>query len=152
MDSSVAVDLPDLKAQLDAWRGSHRKRARIPDHFYKHAVSLLDRYCRVRHLPANSSASSFAQETCCSDTRRSADIRRAATIAILTTQYLRPCAVPCSRGRLARPPALRACRRLALDAASAHARPGSTRSPLPELSSFLSHDPTPATTPDHAGL
>ncbi len=44
MDSSVAVDLPDLKAQLDAWRGSHRKRARIPDHFYKHAVSLLDRY------------------------------------------------------------------------------------------------------------
>ncbi len=44
MDSSVAVDLPDLSAQLDAWRQSHRKRARIPDHFYKSAVSLLDRY------------------------------------------------------------------------------------------------------------
>ncbi len=44
MDSSVAVDLPDLSAQLDAWRQSHRKRARIPDHFYKTAVSLLDRY------------------------------------------------------------------------------------------------------------
>ena len=44
MDSSVPVDLPDLKTQLDAWRGSHRKRARIPDHFYKTAVSLLDRY------------------------------------------------------------------------------------------------------------
>ncbi len=44
MDSSVAIDLPDLTAQLDAWRGSHRKRARIPDHFYKTAVSLLDRY------------------------------------------------------------------------------------------------------------
>ncbi len=44
MDSSVVVDLPGLKAQLDAWRGSHRKRARIPDHFYKTAVSLLDRY------------------------------------------------------------------------------------------------------------
>jgi hypothetical protein len=44
MDSSVAVDLPDLTAQLDAWRQSHRKRARIPDHFYKTAVALLDRY------------------------------------------------------------------------------------------------------------
>ncbi len=44
MDSSVAVDLSDLSAQLDAWRQSHRKRARIPDHFYKSAVSLLDRY------------------------------------------------------------------------------------------------------------
>jgi len=44
MDLSVAVDLPDLKAQLDAWRQSHRKRARIPDHFYKTAVALLDRY------------------------------------------------------------------------------------------------------------
>ncbi len=55
MDSSVAVDLPDLKAQLDAWRQSHRKRARIPDHFYKIAVALLDRYsvaaiCRETRL------------------------------------------------------------------------------------------------------
>ncbi len=44
MDASVPVDLADLKTQLDAWRGSHRKRARIPNHFYKNAVSLLDRY------------------------------------------------------------------------------------------------------------
>ena len=44
MNSSVPVDLPDLKTQLDLWRGSHRKRARIPDHFYKNAVALLDRY------------------------------------------------------------------------------------------------------------
>jgi len=44
MDSFVAVDLPDLKGQLDAWRASHRQRARIPDHFYKSAVALLDRY------------------------------------------------------------------------------------------------------------
>ncbi|MDQ3255349.1 MAG: hypothetical protein M3R15_15865 [Acidobacteriota bacterium] len=44
MDASVPVDLSDLKTQLDAWRQSHRKRARIPDHFYKTAVSLLDRY------------------------------------------------------------------------------------------------------------
>ncbi len=44
MDSFVADDLPDLKNQLDAWRQSHRKRARIPDHFYKSAVALLDRY------------------------------------------------------------------------------------------------------------
>ena len=55
MDSPVAVDLPDLKAQLDQWRQSHRKRARIPDHFYKSAVSLLDRYsvaaiCRETRL------------------------------------------------------------------------------------------------------
>ncbi len=55
MDSSVTVDLPDLKAQLDQWRGSHRKRARIPDHFYKTALSLLDRYsvaaiCRETRL------------------------------------------------------------------------------------------------------
>ncbi len=40
MDSSVAVDLPDLTAQLDAWRQSHRKRARIPDHFYKTAACV----------------------------------------------------------------------------------------------------------------
>ncbi len=53
MDSSVAVDLPDLRAQLDQWRGSHRKRARIPDHFYKTAVALLDRY----------SVSAICQET-----------------------------------------------------------------------------------------
>ncbi|MDQ3684949.1 MAG: hypothetical protein M3430_05030 [Acidobacteriota bacterium] len=44
MDSSVPVDLADLKTQLDSWRQSHRKRARIPDHFYQTAVSLLDRY------------------------------------------------------------------------------------------------------------
>ncbi len=44
MDSFVVDDLPDLKDQLDTWRQSHRKRARIPDHFYKSAVSLLDRY------------------------------------------------------------------------------------------------------------
>ncbi len=55
MDSSVSVDLPDLKNQLEQWRGSHRKRARIPDHFYKIAVSLLDRYsvaaiCRETRL------------------------------------------------------------------------------------------------------
>ena len=55
MDSFVAVDLPDLKAQLDAWRATHRQRARIPDHFYASAVSLLDRYsisviCRETRL------------------------------------------------------------------------------------------------------
>ncbi len=55
MDSSVAVDLPDLKAQLDVWRQSHRKRARIPDHFYTAAIALLDRYsvaaiCRETRL------------------------------------------------------------------------------------------------------
>ena len=55
MDSSLAVDLPDLKAQLDQWRQSHRKRARIPDQFYKIAVALLDRYsvaaiCRETRL------------------------------------------------------------------------------------------------------
>lgn len=55
MDSSVAVDLPELKAHLDAWRGSHRQRARIPDHFYSAAVRLLDRYsvsiiCRETRL------------------------------------------------------------------------------------------------------
>ncbi len=55
MDSFVAVDLPDLKAQLDAWRASHRQRARIPEHFYASAVSLLDRYsvsviCRETRL------------------------------------------------------------------------------------------------------
>lgn len=44
MDSFVADDLPDLKAQLDAWQQSHRKRARIPNHFYTSAVALLDRY------------------------------------------------------------------------------------------------------------
>ncbi len=55
MDSSVPVDLSDLKTQLDAWRQSHRKRARIPDHFYKTAVTSLDRYsvaaiCRETRL------------------------------------------------------------------------------------------------------
>ncbi len=55
MDSSVAVDLPDLKAQLDQWRQSHRKRARIPDHFYASAVALIGRYsvaaiCRETRL------------------------------------------------------------------------------------------------------
>ncbi len=55
MDSSVAIDLPDLKAQLDQWRQSHRKRARIPDHFYKTAISLLNSYsvstiCRETRL------------------------------------------------------------------------------------------------------
>lgn len=55
MDSPVPVDLSDLKTQLDAWRHSHRKRARIPDHFYKTAVTLLDRYsvaaiCRQTRL------------------------------------------------------------------------------------------------------
>ena len=44
MDSSLTVDLPDLKAHLDQWRQARRKRARIPDHFYKSAVSLLDPY------------------------------------------------------------------------------------------------------------
>ena len=44
MDSFVVDDLPDLTIQLDAWRQSHRKRARIPDHFFKSAVALLDRY------------------------------------------------------------------------------------------------------------
>lgn len=44
MNTSVPVDLSDLKTQLDAWRQSHRKHARIPDHFYKIAVTLLDRY------------------------------------------------------------------------------------------------------------
>lgn len=46
MDSSLPTDLADLSAQLDAWRGSHRKRARIPDHFYQAAVRLLD-HCSV---------------------------------------------------------------------------------------------------------
>ncbi len=55
MNTSVPVDLSDLKTQLDAWRQSHRQRARIPDHFYKTAVSLLDRYsvsaiCRETRL------------------------------------------------------------------------------------------------------
>ena len=55
MDSPAPIDLSDLKTQLDAWRGSHRLRARIPDHFYKSAVALLDRYsvsaiCRETRL------------------------------------------------------------------------------------------------------
>lgn len=55
MDSAVAVDLPDLKAQLDAWRATHRQRARIPEHFYASALTLLDRYsisviCRETRL------------------------------------------------------------------------------------------------------
>ena len=55
MDSSVAVDLPELKAQLDAWRATHRQRARIPEHFYASALTLLDRYsvsviCRETRL------------------------------------------------------------------------------------------------------
>ncbi len=55
MDSSVAVDLPDLKAQLNAWRATHRQRARIPEHFYASALTLLDRYsvsviCRETRL------------------------------------------------------------------------------------------------------
>ncbi len=55
MDLSVPADLSDLKTQLDSWRGSHRQRARIPDHFYTAAVSLLDRYsvstiCRETRL------------------------------------------------------------------------------------------------------
>lgn len=33
-----------LKTQLDAWRATHRRRARIPEHFYASAISLLDRY------------------------------------------------------------------------------------------------------------
>ncbi len=44
MDSSLPADLADLKDQLNLWRQSHRKRARIPDHFYQTAVALLDRY------------------------------------------------------------------------------------------------------------
>jgi hypothetical protein len=55
MDSSVALDLPDLKVQLDAWRATHRQRARIPEHFYASALTLLDRYsisviCRETRL------------------------------------------------------------------------------------------------------
>ncbi|MBA3440494.1 MAG: hypothetical protein H0T92_11555 [Pyrinomonadaceae bacterium] len=55
MDSPVHLDLLDLTAQLDTWRQSHRQRARIPDHFYTAAVSLLDRYsvsaiCRQTRL------------------------------------------------------------------------------------------------------
>lgn len=55
MDSSVALDLPELKAQLDAWRATHRQRARIPEHFYASALTLLDRYsvsviCRETQL------------------------------------------------------------------------------------------------------
>jgi hypothetical protein len=55
MDSPAPADLSDLKAQLDSWRQSHRKRSRIPDHFYQAAVSLLDRYsvstiCRETRL------------------------------------------------------------------------------------------------------
>ena len=52
---SPAPDLSDLKVQLDSWRHAHRKRARIPDHFYKTALALLDRYsvaaiCRETRL------------------------------------------------------------------------------------------------------
>ncbi|MDQ3253307.1 MAG: hypothetical protein M3R15_05265 [Acidobacteriota bacterium] len=55
MDSPTPVALSDLKAQLDTWRQLHRKRARIPDHFYTAAVALLDRYsvaaiCRETRL------------------------------------------------------------------------------------------------------
>jgi len=55
MLSSSPIDLAGLTAQLDAWRQLHRKRARIPDHFYAAAVSLLDRYsvaaiCRETRL------------------------------------------------------------------------------------------------------
>ncbi len=46
MNSSLPADLAALSAQLDAWRGSQRKRARIPDHFYHAAVRLLD-HCSV---------------------------------------------------------------------------------------------------------
>ena len=55
MLSSSPIDLAGLTAQLDAWRQLHRKRARIPAHFYASAVSLLDRYsvaaiCRETRL------------------------------------------------------------------------------------------------------
>ncbi len=55
MLSSSPIDLAALTAQLDAWRQLHRKRARIPDHFYAAAVSLLDRFsvaaiCRETRL------------------------------------------------------------------------------------------------------
>lgn len=55
MDSSSSIDLAALTAQLNAWRQLHRKRARIPDHFYAAAIALLDRYsvaaiCRETRL------------------------------------------------------------------------------------------------------
>ncbi len=55
MLSSSPIDLAGLTAQLNAWRQLHRKRARIPDHFYASAVSLLDRFsvaaiCRETRL------------------------------------------------------------------------------------------------------
>jgi hypothetical protein len=43
MNSSLPTELLELKNQLDLWRAAHRKRARIPAHFYATAVSLLDR-------------------------------------------------------------------------------------------------------------
>ncbi len=66
MDSPAPIDLSNLKTQLEAWRQSHRKRARIPDHFYKTAVALLDRYsvaaiCRETRLrPASLSKHAVA--------------------------------------------------------------------------------------------
>jgi len=143
MDSPVAVissspiDLADLKTQLDAWRQSHRKRARIPDHFYTAAVSLLDRHCRVRDLPTNSSTSSLAQKTRRSDTCCDAHTRRPITLAVLTTRSRRPCAAPCSRCRLTRALALRARRRFALDTSSVFNRLSATRSPLRDLFALI---------------
>ena len=55
MDAPAHPDLLDLTAQLDTWRQLHRKRARIPAHFYTAAVALLDRFsvaaiCRETRL------------------------------------------------------------------------------------------------------
>ena len=44
MNPVPSAELLDLKAQLEEWRHTHRKRARIPEHFYHAAVSLLDRH------------------------------------------------------------------------------------------------------------
>lgn len=75
MDSSLPTELLELKNQLDEWRHAHRKRARIPQHFYSAAVSLLDRcslslICREtrlrpaslrKHAAAEQSAAPSAQ-------------------------------------------------------------------------------------------
>lgn len=70
MDSSLPAELADLSAQLNQWRQSHRKRARIPDHFYQAAVRLLD-HCSV--------------STICRETRlRPASLRKHAAAQRLT--------------------------------------------------------------------
>jgi len=95
MDSSSPVDLSDLKTQLDAWRQSHRKRARIPDHFYKIAVALLDRYsvaaiCRETRLrPASLSKHAAATRAVAAS-----PVVPPPSSPFLQRERLRPCAAP----------------------------------------------------------